>query len=303
MLSPGWGARECGDAAAATGPMYISTMPSTSHPLSVVCPNCSAAADGRFCSSCGTPLPGTACAACDAPLVAGAKFCHRCGSPVGTGGPAPGTAVTAGRGLADLIPWAVAGVALVALVVTLLTQRRGAGDGAAGYAVAAETRGGAAPLTRMGVGGPRAPDISNLSPRERASRLFDRIMRYESEGQIDSIRFFAPMAISAYLMLDSLDLDARYDIGRIATAAGADSIALAQADSILRREPSHLLGLALGARAAHRLGKVTQARDLERRLIAAAPTEERRDLPEYQAHRAEIEAAVEAAIEAAKQTP
>ena len=36
-----------------------------------------------------------------------------------------------------------------------------------------------------------------MTPRERADRLFDRIMRLDTEGKKDSVQFFAPMAISA----------------------------------------------------------------------------------------------------------
>ena len=53
--------------------------------------------------------------------------------------------------------------------------------------------------------GMRAPDISSMSPDERASRLFDRVMRYGEQGKIDSLKIFAPMAIEAYDMLGPPD--------------------------------------------------------------------------------------------------
>jgi hypothetical protein len=107
--------------------------------------------------------------------------------------------------------------------------------------------------------------------------------------------FFAPMAVQSYLMLDTMDLDARYDLGRIAAATGADSIALAQADTMLASYPSHLLGLALGARAARGLKQEAKARDFDRRLLAAETAERAKNVPEYEAHATDLDSAVAAA--------
>jgi len=96
----------------------------------------------------------------------------------------------------------------------------------------------------------RGPDISALSPQERADRLFNRVMLLNTQGKNDSVMFFAPMAISAYEMLSPLNADQRYDMGRIAEVAGALSLAKAQADTILRSSPNHLLGLILASRIA-----------------------------------------------------
>ncbi|HMI56212.1 MAG TPA: hypothetical protein VK494_08500, partial [Gemmatimonadaceae bacterium] len=43
--------------------------------------------------------------------------------------------------------------------------------------------------------GARAPDISGLTPQERADRLYNRVMLLASQGKIDSVAFFAPMAL------------------------------------------------------------------------------------------------------------
>ena len=52
-----------------------------------------------------------------------------------------------------------------------------------------------------------ASDISNMSPRERASRLYDRVMRMHEERKADSIAFFAPMALAAYSAIPDVDDD------------------------------------------------------------------------------------------------
>ena len=136
--------------------------------------------------------------------------------------------------------------------------------------------------------GARAPDISNLSPRERADRLYDRVMRLSSEGKTDSVQFFAPMALSVYQTLGPLDADLRYDFGRVAEVAGAVEIARAQADSILTSDSTHLLGLVLGVRVAQLRGDSVAARAFARRLLAAEPAESAKKLPEYQRHQGDI---------------
>ncbi|HUR92039.1 MAG TPA: hypothetical protein VMY38_05140, partial [Gemmatimonadaceae bacterium] len=135
-------------------------------------------------------------------------------------------------------------------------------------------------------------DISQLSPEERADRLFNRVMQLNSEDKTDSVRFFAPMAIRAYQMIGPLNADQRYDMGRIAEVAGALPLARAQADSILREQPTHLLGLVLAARVATLDRDPARVRQMEARLLAAERAEMARGLPEYQRHEADIMSAL-----------
>ena len=154
------------------------------------CPNCGASVTGRFCSECGAALGEATCSGCRSLLTPGARFCHRCGTAAGTPIPVafrPAASADA-RTISSAVPWAVAAMALLALIALLAGQRFG-GQRAAD-AAAATPPDAQAPQTV------RAPDISNLSPRERADRLFDRIMRLSSEGKTDSVQYFAPMAMS-----------------------------------------------------------------------------------------------------------
>ena len=250
------------------------------------CPSCGAAASGRFCASCGAALDVAACGACGADLPPGASFCHRCGTPVGarvTRAPAPDAGA---RGLAASLPWVVAGIALLALIGLVAGQRISA-------ARSGQTAGQAGAPFGTEAGGPRPPDLSQLSPREVAARLYNRVMRLHGEGKTDSVTFFAAnMAIPAFQMLDSLDADARFEMGRIAEVSGAFPLARAQADSILREQPTHLLGLVLAARVAGATGDTGAQRDFERRLLQAEPAESAKQLPEYEAHAAEIQNAL-----------
>lgn len=252
-----------------------------STPATTVCPSCKAQASGNFCSTCGAALAGAHCASCRAPLTPGAKYCHRCGTPVGAAGPAAATGAPNEKGFGAALPWAVSAIALVALIA-LVAGQRFAGTRQAGADASAA---GALPE-----GGPvRAPDISQMTPEERASRLFDRVMALSERGRKDSVAMFAPMAINAYLMLGTLGPDERYDLGRIAVVSGDQATARAQSDTILATHPTHLLGLLLGADAANMRGDAATERTYLRRFSQAAAAEKAKNLPEYQQHAAEID--------------
>lgn len=140
--------------------------------------------------------------------------------------------------------------------------------------------------------GQRAPDISSMSPTERAERLYDRVMAMAERGRTDSVQFFMPMAIQAYQAIGSLSADQRYDLGRLAEVGGNATIAAAQADTILRAESNHLLGLLLAARAASMRNDRPAARRYLERLARAEPTERARQLPEYLLRQNDIDAAL-----------
>jgi hypothetical protein len=268
------------------------TQPST--PLAV-CASCGNPASGRFCSSCGASLEPVACVGCGETLSPGARFCHSCGRAQA---PAPNDVPlsTPGRAApASSLPWIVAAIALITLLAFLagsaFNRRRGSSLDAPQNALPQ------AGLDDRGVAGDgsepvRGPDISQLSPQERADRLFNRVMLLNSQGKTDSVLFFAPMAIEAYQMLSPMNADQRYDLGRVAEAAGALPLARAQADTILRENKTHLLGLILGARIAQLEKRTADLQKLEAALLQVYPSESAKKLPEYERHAADITSAV-----------
>jgi hypothetical protein len=142
---------------------------------------------------------------------------------------------------------------------------------------------------------PRAPDISQMSPQEQANRLFDRVMRLTEEGKKDSALLFAPMAMGAIEALGPLNAHRRYDIGVIALASDDLAMATAQADTILKARPTHLLGLVIAARTAIARGDSTAAAKYWQRLIAAEPAERTSALPEYAEHASDVAAGLDRA--------
>jgi hypothetical protein len=207
------------------------------------------------------------CHQCGTELAEDAVYCHKCGRRV--------QAAEARDTWSVAIPWGAAGAALGALI-TLLVMR-----GAAPAAAPA-----AAPIPLGGGAG----DISQMSPEERATRLFNRVMRLDEEGKADSVAFFAPMALQSYAMLPSRDADARYHVALLELAAGNPAGARAQADSIVRVSPSHLFAFVIQARAARARNDAAA----ERRAFADFRRHEReeraRTRPEYQDHASQLDA-------------
>ncbi len=170
--------------------------------------------------------------------------------------------------------------ALITVVALRLGPSTGSGTGDAGGATD-----GLLPPARM-----TAPDISQMSPEERARRLFDRIMTLAERGVQDSVQFFLPMAIGAYGQLPALDLDARYDLGLLYIAGREAAGALAQADTILRAVPTHLYGFMLRARGLELRGDVRGVRQAYVAFLRHEAAERARQRPEYAEHATSIDA-------------
>ena len=175
---------------------------------------------------------------------------------------------------------------LNALPQAALGEGPGAGAPAAPFAGGA---GGGATGGGDAAGTGRPPNLANMSPRDIADRLFDRIMRLSSEGKADSVGFFSEMALQNYGSMGPLDADLRYDMGRVAEVAGRADVAKAQADTILAANPTHLLGLVLASKAATMRGDAAAVDRFNKRLAAAGPSERAKPLDEYQRHAADIE--------------
>jgi hypothetical protein len=236
------------------------------NPATQKCPACGASSTGKFCHACGAPLTATACAKCGATLSPRSRFCPDCGAPAGVSG---------GARSADRTAWIVAGVSLVALIVVVIVMvaRRGA-------PVQSTPETGA-----PSAGIPSSTDLSQMSPKEQADRLFDRVMRESEAGQLDSARFFAPMAIQAHEMLGgAIDADGRLHLGLIHLAVGETAAARAQADTLLRGSPTHLYGLVLRIRLAEAARDEAATQRALHAFAAAYASERAKNLPEYAQH-------------------
>lgn len=184
------------------------------------------------------PVPHNFCGSCGTRLGAGARFCSACGAAV-AGESAPGAAATPEA----RTPWLVAAalsVVAIAAVVYAAGRRTDAGpldmSGGAGRAPAGQELG-------------RAPDISNLSPRERFARLNDRVMAAAESGDTSTVISFWPMAYGAYEQLPpgDRDVDTRYHMATLYLLVGQFPQVTALADTIMTEAPGNLMAWYLRA--------------------------------------------------------
>ena len=228
----------------------------------------------RYCPACGTEVRPSA------------RFCHRCGTGA-DGRPAAGASGGGSAGGAStVLPWSVAGIALLCLLAFIVGQNFRKAPAPAAAPVAGPFAGGAG-------GAPgRAPDISQMGPEERADRLFQRVMTYVAEGKADSVQFFSPMAIQSMQALAPLDAHRRYDLGLLGMVSGDAAMARAQADSILASAPNHLLGLVLAMRTAGMQLDSTARRSYATRFLDVVDRERASGKQEYVDHGPDIDAAL-----------
>ena len=240
----------------------------------VQCPSCGQSATGRFCSHCGTAI-GSTCPSCGTKVKSGARLCQACGASLTTREePKRWTAQT-------IAPWAALGIATVALimsVVSLIDQ-----DQRAAPPVPVTL-----PLPPPVPTG-QAVDLSSMTPRQAADRLFNRVMVAHERGDTAEARQFAPMALEAYERLGTLDNDARYHVALIHMTVGDVENARVSLDKLRQSVPNHLLGIMLEHQIAEHNGDQASAAQAYKAFLAAYETEIAAGRTEYQDHRGGIE--------------
>ena len=236
------------------------------------CPSCGTASEGgRFCANCGAALEKPKCPSCGHKPPAGARFCNQCGTAMGAAmGASPTTTHTSGNQVA----WWMAGALLLGLILVIA------------YPVYSPGRPAAAPPPAVAgpVAGPAGVDLSSMTPREAADRLFNRVMTAVSVDDSTEAGMFLPMAMAAFELAEPLDTDGKFHLVLLRLTGQFNAEALEGAEEILSEHPNHLLGLAMAGDASLALGDSTSARRYYRRWLDAYETETAKDLLEYQDH-------------------
>ena len=166
------------------------------------------------------------------------------------------------RGFASALPWAVAALALrladgarrrPALRRALVTSATA--DVLDGANMQGATPIGPAPPAKHGRPVPCRLDAARAGHQpadSRAARRASLRPHHDAStrrGRQDAVRTFVPMALAAYEMLDPLNLDQRYDLGRIGRGRPATPRSPGRRPTpFSQKRPTHLLGLILGAR-------------------------------------------------------
>ncbi len=134
------------------------------------------------------------------------------------------------------------------------------------------------------VGSGAPPDLSQMTPIEAATRLFNRVMTAVSAGDSVQAQSFVPMAIAAYERARPLDHDGLFHLSMLNRTAMNLEAALDNAVEILEEDPNHLLALAAAAEAHIELGELDQAEPHYRRILEIYDEEVTRPLEEYDMH-------------------
>lgn len=240
------------------------------------CTQCGAAGTGRFCGQCGASLVDLPCGACGLELPPGTRFCNACGTPhraeEGQALEARARAGAASGGNPSLLPWGVAGVLFVCLLVVGGMSILGSGGGGS----AAQ---GAPPPGTLGP----APnvDLASMTPGEAAWRLFNRVAGALEARDTAEVENFLPMAIDAHEIARPLDDLELFRLSFLYRVASDPAAALAVAEEGLGRSPNHLLLLSAAAEAHRESGDEEAARVRFAQLLEVWDEERVRGAEEY----------------------
>ncbi|MEX2526321.1 MAG: hypothetical protein WEA09_01670 [Gemmatimonadota bacterium] len=190
--------------------------------------------------------------------------------------------------------WWVAGVLLVGLVVVVAAPRL-LGTGSP------ETPRTPAGPQGSGLGAAPNVDLTSMTPREAADRLWNRVMRAAEMQDSTEILNFVPMAVSAYELARPLDADGLFHLSVLLRLGQDMDGALAAAEEVLVNDPTHLLSLAAAAEAAQEAGLREEAAGFWGRFLEAYDVELATGREEYEVHadllprmRGDAQAALEA---------
>ncbi len=196
--------------------------------------------------------------------------------------------------MGTVFPYLIGGAALLVILVALFRKE-------------SQTRAAVTPVPAatpaLGGGGNGAPpDISNMSPRERFDRLYNRVMQASESGDTAQASQFLPMAMQAYADLPAPDADARYHSAMLRLHTGDLAGARALADTILANDPTHLFGFMIeGALAQFARNDAALARAYQG-FNAAYDKEIAAGRPEYRDHQTAVDRFLAEARAAVKPT-
>ena len=88
------------------------------------------------------------------------------------------------------------------------------------------------------VAGPAGIDLSSMTPREAADRLFNRVMTAVAADDSTEASTFLPMAIAAFELAEPLDTDGKFHVVLLRLTGQFNAEALEGAEEILSEQPN-----------------------------------------------------------------
>ena len=225
------------------------------------------------------PANGPVCPSCGLATLFESRFCHSCGATLDGG---PGGSKWYARRLASV--GMVATLVIVAVIAgTLFFKHDGAPSSSPLPILTPEFN------TPFMTSQDSPPDLSQMTAREAADRLFNRIMTASEQGKPAEAQFFVPMALQAYGALPVLDRDAHYHLGLIYGMAGDRGNVEKHIAALRQSAPNHLLASMLDHDIAEQAGdKFAISRHIAD-FNAAYDAEMAIGRPEYEVHHGSIE--------------
>lgn len=218
-----------------------------------------------------TPSSSATCPSCTSSVRSDARFCQSCGKSLN------GASWLTPQTLTVLASAVIVLVALALLFASVIDLDR----------LASPTPN--ATTTPRTTSTNQPPDLSSMTPREAADRLFNRVMMADEQDNEAEVEQFTPMAVSAYEMLESLDTDALFHVGLIYAAADEVEEARSYTERLKAIVPNHLLAALLEHRLAEAENKPEVAASAAKRFHDHYEEEISISRPEYEHHRASIE--------------
>jgi hypothetical protein len=255
------------------------------------CHECGAETVGTFCQECGVRVRVT-CASCESDVRATANFCHHCGASLPGPESDDRSATGSSRAVStSLGPWIIVGSAGIVLAiaggVVILNRQSDQPE------LRANT-----PSTSLS-----SVDLSTMTPREAADRLYNRVMSASEAGDLAEARSFVPMALQAYEVLGPAGVDEHYHIGLLRIVSEDIAGAKTHLEGIRQASPTHLFGFMLAHAIAEAQGDPAAESEAYAGFLSAYSGEINLQRQEYAEHSVGIERFHDRAQAAGESTP
>jgi len=234
--------------------------------------------DGDHAANKNNLVIGSSCVSCNEPTIKNANFCHNCGRSIGN------TPKPAMSGTKMILFLGITMVVSISSTFGLMLYLDGKNEVATITAFPSRLN-----ATNSNNQPSRLPDLSTMTPREAADRLFNRVMSASETGNQEEANRFAPMAVQAYIRVINIDVDGLFHLGLLYLVREDFQNAIEHVRKIRFSSPNHLLATLLEHKVAEQTGDKLGQILASTKFLSAYQNEINSGRPEYSAHKKSIE--------------